>query len=303
MQSTMKVKRWLGISVGIVAALLISEHFLLETPIDPGPKFVIDVEALHRAATAGGPLPERIEVEQVAEFEFPGKLVLAGDPFEMHQMVLLAHRVVYADHSIMIDTAMSPEASKGIPGSRPDAAAFARVEAAMKQATQIVVTHEHVDHVGGIVAAPDFASLAPHVQLTTEQLDSPRLERGDFPAGTLEKLKPLAYNGLYAVAPGVVLQKAPGHSPGSQLIYVELANGTRYLFVGDIAWSHDNIARRTGRPGIAKVLMKEDRPAVAAQLSALAELPPNVHVVIAHDPVALASDLAAGLFKRGFSAQ
>jgi glyoxylase-like metal-dependent hydrolase (beta-lactamase superfamily II) len=99
----------------------------------------------------------------------------------------------------------------------------------------------------------------------------------------------------------VVLQKAPGHSPGSQLVYVELSSGQRFLFVGDVAWTHDNITLQKGRPWIAKPLMGEDRPAVAAQLHALAQLPPDVHVIVAHDPIALASDLQAGLYTQGFS--
>ncbi len=52
--------------------------------------------------------------------------------------------------------------------------------------------------------------------------------------------------------------------------------------------------------------MGEDRPAVAAQLVALAHLPADVHVVIAHDPAALADDLAgrslpAGIHGRSLS--
>ena len=132
-------------------------------------------------------------------------------------------------------------------------------------------------------------------------MNGPKLERAEFPKGTLEQLQPLDYNGVFAVAPGVVLQKAPGHSVDSQLVYVELASGTRFLFVGDIAWTLDNIERKRGRPGIATLLMKEDRPAVAAQLEALAALPPDVHVISAHDPVALQKDLTAGLYRLGFS--
>jgi glyoxylase-like metal-dependent hydrolase (beta-lactamase superfamily II) len=99
----------------------------------------------------------------------------------------------------------------------------------------------------------------------------------------------------------VVLQKAPGHSRGSQLIYVELADGKRFLVVGDIAWTKDNIRLQRGRPGLASVLMKEDRGEVAAQVKALARLPADVHVIVAHDPVALQQDLKAGLYKLGFS--
>lgn len=285
--------------VGVLALVLIG---LSTTAAAPGAPYTIDLGALHAAAVGKGPLPERIEVERVGDFAFPRTLVVAGKGVRMQPMVLLAHRVVWPDRSVVIDTAMGPEGAKKMPGSRFDLTAFDRVQAAMKKASAIVFTHEHVDHVGGVVTAPDPAALAKSLMFTREQLDSPRLERKDFAPGTLDHLQPLAYEGLYTVAPGIVLQKAPGHSPGSQLVYVELANGQRFLFVGDIAWNRDNITMQRGRPYIAKLLMGEDRPGVAAQLVALAHLPADVHVVIAHDPAALADDLAAGLYRQGFTA-
>ncbi|MEO8901947.1 MAG: MBL fold metallo-hydrolase [Polyangiaceae bacterium] len=298
-----RVKLWVSLLVGIAAAVLLAKHFLLDTAAAPGARYVIDLAALHRAATASGTLPDHIEVEQVGEFAFPQKLVIAGDSFHLHPMVLLSHRVVWPNRSLIIDTAMSAAAAKGIPGSKIDEAAFARVEAALKKADAIVFTHEHSDHVGGVASSPDFASIAKKVRITREQLNGPKLERKDFPPGALGQLEALDYTGLYTLAPGVVLQKAPGHSVGSQIIYVELANGTRFLFVGDIAWTSENITRQTGRPGLATLLMDEDRPAVAAQLQALAALPPDVHIIVAHDPVALAKDLAAGLYRKGFSTE
>jgi glyoxylase-like metal-dependent hydrolase (beta-lactamase superfamily II) len=291
----------LVVALTLAAVLWIGKLTLLDTPAAPGAEYVIDVDALHLAATATGPLPQSIEVEKVADFAFPQTLVVAGEGFHMHPMVLLAHRVVWPDHSVLIDTAMSPEAAKKLPGCRMDVAAFDRVETAITKASAIVFTHEHPDHVGGVAAAHDFSAIAKKVRITAEQLNGPKFERDDFPPGALSQLEPLDYQGLYAVAPGVVLQKAPGHSVGSQLVYVELASGVRFLFVGDIAWSFDNISRQRGRPGIATLLMKEDRPAVAAQLRAIGRLPADVHVVVAHDPVALEKDLATGLYRQGFS--
>lgn len=287
--------------LALVVAVVGFGYAVVSTAAAPGPTYVIDLNALHAAAVGKGALPDRIEVERVGDFAFPRTLVVAGGGLHLHPMVLLAHRVVWPDRALIVDTAMSPAGAKKLPGSHLDAAAFDRVEAAMKKANTIVFTHEHVDHVGGVAAAPDPAAIAGAVLFTREQLDSPRLERGDFAAGTLDKLQPLAYDGLTTVAPGVVLQKAPGHSPGSQLVYVELSSGQRFLFVGDIAWTRDNITLQRGRPYISKLLMGEDRPAVAAQLAALAHLPSDVHVIAAHDPVALAQDLSAGLYRQGFT--
>jgi len=297
----MRIKRRFWIPVVIVAVLWIAKYLLLDTAARPTGTFAIDLDALHRAATSAGALPERIEVERVGEFAFPQAFVVAGGGFHMHPMVLTSYRVLWPDRSIIIDTAMAPEAAKKMPGSKMDEAAYARMQAAIRKADGIVFTHEHPDHVGGVAKAPDFATIASEVLMTREQLTGPKLERGDFPPGALDRVTPLDYQGLYAVAAGVVLQKAPGHSQGSQLIYVELATGARFLFVGDIAWSFDNIRQQRGRPAFARLLMKEDRGAVAAQVQALGRLPEDVHVIVAHDPVALENDLKAGLYRQGFS--
>jgi glyoxylase-like metal-dependent hydrolase (beta-lactamase superfamily II) len=294
-------RRWPWVLLSLVVVLGLAKYTLLDRAAEARGEYVIDLPALHHAATAAGQLPSLIEVEKVGTFAFPRTLVVAGDGFKMHKMVLLAHRIMWPDRSVIIDTAMPPSATAKMPGSAADPAAYERLEKAMKVASAIVCTHEHPDHVGGIASAVDPAAIAKQTRLTREQLQSPKLERGEFRRDALAELAPLDYQGVYAVAPGVVVQKAPGHSPGSQLVYVELADGKRFLFVGDIAWSKDNIRLQRGRPGIATLLMKEDRPAVAAQLKALGQLPPDVHVVVAHDPVALEQDLAAGLYRQGFS--
>ena len=297
----MRIKRRYWIPLAVVFALLIGKYFLLDTAAGPGEAFAIDLDALHREAISGGTLPDRIEVERIGDFAFPQTVVVAGGGFRMHPMVLLSHRVLWPDRSLIIDTAMASEDGKKMPGSKMDEAAYARLQVAMKRADDIVFTHEHSDHVGGVARAPDFAAIAGKVRMTREQLTGPQLDRDQFPSGALGSLTPLAYHGLFAVAPGVVLQKAPGHTVGSQIVYVELATGARFLFVGDIAWSFDNIRQQTGRPALAHLLMKEDRAAVAAQVRALGNLPQDVHVVVAHDPVALAQDLKAGLYRQGFT--
>ncbi|MDB4973534.1 MAG: Beta-Lactamase protein [Myxococcaceae bacterium] len=298
----MRGKRWLIIFLCVMAFFLAAKFVLLDGAASASAPYTIDLEALHEAAVAAGPLPTAVEVEHVADFGFPRTMVVAGGGFSMHAMILLAHRLVYPDgSSVVIDTAMDPKSAEVLPGAKARPDAFKRVEAALAKAKLILFTHEHVDHVGGIASAKNFASIATQSRITREQLNGPRLERDKFAPGTLEQLKPLDYSGLYTVAPGVVLQKAPGHSTGTQLIYVELESGVRFLFVGDIAWTEDNIKLQRGRPLLIELIGKEDRAAVASQVAALAALPKDVHLIVAHDPVAYERDVKAGLLKQGFS--
>ncbi len=297
----MRTRRWwVGLAVAAVVVLGV-KFLLLDTSASPEGTYVIDLDALHKAASEGE-LPSSIEVERIADFAFPRTFGVAGDGFRMQPMILLAHRVLYPDgHAIVVDTGLSAKDAEPLPGAEFHIDAYNRMESALASADRVVFTHEHVDHVGGVASAPRFRDVADKVLITKEQFEGPRLERDKFAAGTLEQLKPMSYDGLFKVAPGIVLQKAPGHSTGSQLVYVELANGARYLFVGDIAWSEDNITLQRGRPALATLLIKEDRAAVASQLQAIAKLPKDVHVVVAHDPVAYARDLQAGLFHDGFT--
>ena len=52
----MQIKRRVWIPALSVAVLLVSKHFLLDTAAEAKGDYVIDVEALHRAAIAGGAL-------------------------------------------------------------------------------------------------------------------------------------------------------------------------------------------------------------------------------------------------------
>ena len=300
----MKLKRRHKIVLAVVAVLLVTKTWLFDLAADAEGTFAIDVAALHHVATAAGAaaLPTAIEVETIAHSVAPRSMVVAGAGLlTMHPMVMLSHRVVWPDRSLIIDTALGPNPKRKLPGMKHETAAYQRMLAALPRAERIVFTHEHLDHVGGIAAATDFATIKDRVAITSEQITSPALERDEFAPGTLAQLEPFSYRGLHALAPGVVLQHAPGHSQGTQLIYVALQNGKRFLFVGDIAWSEDNIELQRGKARLPAMLIGEDRGRVAAQLRALAALPKDVHVVVAHDDAALRRDLAAGLFRRGFS--
>jgi glyoxylase-like metal-dependent hydrolase (beta-lactamase superfamily II) len=56
------------------------------------------------------------------------------------------------------------------------------------------------------------------------------------------------YDPVLPIAPGVVLVKTPGHTPGSHVVYVRLKCGQEILLAGDGAWNMAGIATLQ-RPG------------------------------------------------------
>lgn len=101
-----------------------------------------------------------------------------------------------------------------------------------------------------------------------------------------------------------MLIKAPGHTPGSQMVYVQTANGTEVLFIGDVAWHFRNIELLRERARLVTWLfLKEDRRAVFGQFAALKRLPgdePGIHIVPGHDGKVIDGLVAAGVLKKGF---
>jgi len=49
-----------------------------------------------------------------------------------------------------------------------------------------------------------------------------------------------------------IVVPAPGHTPGSVIIFVTLHNGTRYAFVGDLVWQLEGISLREERLWITR---------------------------------------------------
>jgi glyoxylase-like metal-dependent hydrolase (beta-lactamase superfamily II) len=88
------------------------------------------------------------------------------------------------------------------------------------------------------------------------------------------------------VAPGIVFIKAPGHTPGHQMIYVKLQNGIEYLFSGDIVWNYMNITKLNNRPLLATLMGGEDRKQLGQQIQLFYNIHRNRDVIIipSHDP-------------------
>ena len=98
--------------------------------------------------------------------------------------------------------------------------------------------------------------------------------------------------------------KSPGHTPGSQMVYVQLADGTEYLFLGDVAWVMRNVELTRERARLMTwYFLKEERQPVLDQLAgikAFSDANPQVHLIPGHDGAVVEGLVSAGLLNPGF---
>ena len=268
--------------------------------------FALDISAIRTEANRiPGEKPSRIEVETPWYNEVPEIAMLAGAGWSNIKLSGSSYRLVFADDAIIIDAAFDPKSAKEMGVSDFDDASWQRMLKAMDEATQIVITHEHSDHIGGLMTNANAKALVAKTRLNPAQIALPNYtNKMSWPTGALDGVKPTVYDRLLAIAPGVVLIKAKGHTPGSQMIYVQRADGKEFLFMGDVASLADNVKQQRIRSRLITDLMTfEDRDAVFLQTKALLKLSqdePKIVLVPGHDTAAVETFVKRGLFVQGF---
>jgi len=273
----------------LLAVALLS--LVAAAPVSAQP-FSADLTAIREAAKSmPGVLPMRINVVKFAESRRTKNFAIKGAPREPSIQARTAYQVVYPDSStIMIDSGMDQQVHKFF-GRGVEEPYFPeqeqKVERALASAKAIVVTHEHGDHIAGVIRSPAFATLAPKTTITRTQAETlmtaPQMPEIKFTQDQLQRFNVIDYQTVKPFAPGIALIKSSGHTPGSQMIYLVLQSGKEYVFAGDVAWHMDGVREVRGKDA---PWITEDEPNMAAELSWLNGLmrnEPNIAIVISHD--------------------
>jgi glyoxylase-like metal-dependent hydrolase (beta-lactamase superfamily II) len=256
-------------------------------------------------------LPTGIRVLEIGRDKAPGFAARAGGFGTDWNTTYNSVQIVWPDRTMIIDGAIDAETAAAMKQSEADwafdASAYETLLAAMLSAESVLITHEHLDHVMAVARHPDPAALAPKLLLNAPQIATLPI----FAKGTLDPaiagLAPRLDGSVQQVAPGVVIIPVPGHTPGSQLVYIQLQNGNETLLIGDVAWTLDAVETLTTRPVLTQYAVfdpDEDRTSVKAQLRALYDLMqanPDLAVLPAHDSGQLAELIAEGRLQQGFA--
>jgi glyoxylase-like metal-dependent hydrolase (beta-lactamase superfamily II) len=210
--------------------------------------------------------------------------------------------------TILIDAGLGVE----FPGFPRAGRLASRLEAAgidLASVTDVVLTHMHMDHIGGLLANGVRSRLRADLRLhlaaaEAEFWAAPDFSRTQMPAPVPDVLRQAAkrfldgyrsqlrpFEAEYEVAPGVVVRRTGGHTPGHSV--VRLASGRdRLTFAGDAVFQagferpnwhngfeHDPEEAARVRVRLLRELAAAREPLVATHLP----FPSVCHVAVAGD--------------------
>jgi glyoxylase-like metal-dependent hydrolase (beta-lactamase superfamily II) len=256
-----------------------------------GTSWTADIADIRRsAALIPGARPTSLNFVKFAESRRTKNFSVQGAPETPSVQARTAFQVMFPDSYVMVDAGMDQTVHDffGRGTKEPyDAAAAAQVAKAVGGARMILVTHEHGDHVAGVIRSPQAAQLAPKTILTRSQVEvlttKPQMPEIRLTADQARRFIVVDYDKYLPVAPGIVLIKAAGHTPGSQMVFVALASGREHLLIGDATWHMDGVRQVKGK---AAPWVTEDADAVLDQLrwlNQLSKTDANLVIVASHD--------------------
>jgi glyoxylase-like metal-dependent hydrolase (beta-lactamase superfamily II) len=291
------------LAVAVTAPLVVraAARRTANRPRATAPGDIYTTALLHRirraSAMVPGDAPTRVSVQVLSVFDIAAADADEGAAADTVQAVRAAYQIRYPTSWIMVDAGILYDVDY-----EPVRAAYDTLQQALLAARLIVFTHEHQDHLGGVVRSPHRAELERNTLFTRSQLDwlGRQLPGSLIPVSPEEAARFISfdYDPLVAIAPGVVLVKAPGHTHGSQIVYVRLASGEEVILSGDIAYMAT--ALWAGRQKPDNPDLDEDRDAIDAEMTWFRSLASHgIEVVVSHDYAQLEELVARGVLHLG----
>lgn len=310
--------KWFLSVVGLSGLMLGILFWWLMLSGASAPKTAPDVFPVEqwRQAISATPLearPTGVAMLEVMSAAFPSFVVQAGDFDGETAMGMTSFQIQTPQGAVIVGGAVDAETADQMAAqsggvSNFDAAEYGKLTDAMLRARDVLITHEHLDHVMAIARHPNPAGIADQLRLNAEQKAA---LAGFTPDGQLpaefEAVPPALSGQMQMIAPGILVAPASGHTAGAQVVFVSLQDGREYLLIGDIVWNMQNIVDLKTRPVLTQYAVfdpQEDRKAVKQQVRALHDLveaEPALIIVPSHDREHLQGLVRDGALQDGFA--
>ncbi|MGZ3419292.1 MAG: MBL fold metallo-hydrolase [Polyangiales bacterium] len=297
-----RTKKFVGIALAFVA---VAAALFFRT---------FSASPLPAPAPLAGPLPSASPPAEMAVFQLPtgvthrsAAFAYRGGSFgDKRDFSMTATLVKHPRGDLLIDTgfgrsidtqfALMPLGFRLVTSYTRMQAAADRLDAVGydRKNLRILLTHAHWDHVSGVA---DFSGTP--VLVTAEErrfiTDGGFLTVVARSAGNAHYEEYAFEGGPYLGFPkshdvygdgSIVIVPAPGHTPGSVIVFLTLPSGKRHALVGDLVWQREGITEREERPWLQRSLGDIDEAEVREnilRMAAIAARFPEINLVPAHD--------------------
>ncbi|MCV3735003.1 MBL fold metallo-hydrolase [Rhizobium sp. TRM96647] len=178
-------------------------------------------------------------------------MFLPQDAFDWSLNVVVVRS---GDQTILVDAGLGLDPNLNLPRAGQ---LVRRLEAAgidLASVTDVILTHMHMDHIGGLLVDGVKDRLRPDLRIHVAAAEvtfweTPDFTHVDMPQGFPDALRATAkrfvnayrsqlrlFDETYEVAPGVVVHRTGGHTPGHSVVRVA-SGGDRLTFAGDAVFA------------------------------------------------------------------
>jgi glyoxylase-like metal-dependent hydrolase (beta-lactamase superfamily II) len=196
------------------------------------------------------PLPTKMlghNADPVARAAWLNDMFLPPDAFDW---ALNAVVVKSGGQTILVDAGLGLDPNLNLPRAGQLARRLEAVGIDLGSVTDVVLTHMHMDHVGGLLVEGVKDQLRPDLRIHVAAAEVKFWESPDFthvymPPGFPDALRSTAkrfaeqyrnqlrlFDEEHEVAPGVTIRRTGGHTPGHSVVRIA-SGGDRLTFAGD----------------------------------------------------------------------